>query len=149
MVKSTLSKSKIVIIICLSIILFIVSFCLVQHFRKKSIALRAVNDMYTFVSYDSLAQNNMPDLQKICTKEVYDKLALQNTDRALTTYLKFKNEPVKVNIIKTTDEYIIYSLETDAITRTRKFVFFYNVNLLGKINDVSEAELYDFYTNDN
>ena len=138
-------KYKSILIVVLVIILLISSFFIFQRFRRKTIGLEAVNDMYTFQNYDSLYQNNMGKLKEITTPEIYKQLTATNVDRALTTYLKFQNTTVTVEPIKVTDSYIIYSLKTTAITPTRKFCFYYHTNLFGKIDEVYEAELYGFY----
>ena len=136
---------KSVIIVVIAMVMLVAAFFIYQRMRSKDIGLEAVNDMYTFENYDSLYQNNMGKLKDITTPEVYKQLTVDNLDRALTTYLKFKDMAVTVKPIKVTSSYIIYSLETKSITPTRKFCFFYHTNLFGKIDSVYEAELYGFY----
>lgn len=117
----------------------------VHKIEGRKTAQEAVKLMYEFESYDDVYQKQMQDLAKITSKEVYNSVTVENIDRALTTYLKFKGHPSKVEIIDATDNYVIYSLDTESITHTRKFVMFYHTNFLGKIDSMKEAELRDFY----
>ena len=117
-------------------------------YETPKLGVRAVEDMYTFTSYSELVKNDMPDLQKITTPQVYNKLAYTNQERALTTYMKFAGKPTSVNILASTDEYVVFSINSPAINPNRKFIMFYNVNLFGNISEVHESELYNMYIND-
>lgn len=111
----------------------------------KKTAKEAVMLMYDFDSYDNVYKEHMASLKKITTDEIYNNITVENIDRALTTYLKFKGHPSKVEFIEVTDNYVVYSLDTESITQTRKFAMFYHTNWLGKIDSMKEAELRDFY----
>ena len=108
-------------------------------------AEEAVMLMYNFESFTTLYQEQMDRLQKIVTPEIYNEITVENMDRALTTYLKFKQNPSKVTILEKEENYIIYTIESDSLTSGRKFVMYYDTNLFGKINEMKEAELRDFY----
>jgi hypothetical protein len=116
---------------------------LTNTYKQAQVGLLAVKYLYHFSSLEEL-DANMDELKKISTPEVYRKLTIDNTDRSLNVYLKFKNKPVFVIPDKATDNYIIYRLQTENISNFRKFTFFYEVNKQGLISDVREAEIIDF-----
>lgn len=107
------------------------------------IGMKAVRYMYHFQSLKEL-DDNMDRLKKITSDEVYEKLTIDNTDRTLRVYLKFRNKPVIVNVEKATENYVIYSLISENISANRKFVFFFETNREGTIVDVRESEVVDF-----
>lgn len=111
----------------------------------KQTIQEAVMLMYQFDSYGQVYSEHMSELKKITTDEVYTKVTVTNVDRALSSYLKFKGHPSKVNVIKVTDTYLIYNLVTESITENRKFVIYYGTNFRGQIDSIQEAELRDFY----
>ncbi|WP_304427986.1 hypothetical protein [uncultured Clostridium sp.] len=114
--------------------------------QKTSIGEKAVMLMYDFEdAYD--LDSHMKDLKRITTKEVYNELTINNADRTLNTYLKFKDNSVDVEIIKSTRNYILYRLNTESLTTNRKFMFTFDTDIWGKINYVREMEIIDFYPN--
>lgn len=110
---------------------------------REELGLLAVKYMYNFQNPYEL-DDNMESLKVITTDEVYDNLTIDKTDRVLNVYLKFKGKPVLPVIEKSTEKYIIYRLETDAISSSRRFVFYFDVNNKGKISWIREGELVDF-----
>lgn len=112
----------------------------------QEIGKAAVLSLYNFQTVEELS-DQMDDLKKITTEEVYNQLTVDRTDRALNVYLKFKAKPTVVQFETITDSYIIYSLATESIQADRKFAFFYNVNKNGLIDKVRESEIVDFTTN--
>lgn len=140
---------KSIIVTALLVVTIPVScFALFNHFHKidgMRTAEEAVMLMYNFESFTTLYQEQMDKLEDIVTPKIYEEITVKNIDRALTTYLKFKQNPSKVTILEKTDRYIIYTISSDSLTSGRKFVMYYSTNLLGKINEMKEAELRDFY----
>lgn len=118
----------------------------VNYTQKESTGIEAVNLMYDFSDVYEL-DSNMSKLEDIMTPEIFKEVTIDNQDRALNTYLKFKKNPVKVEIIKSTSSYVLYRLHTDSITGNRKFMMTFDTNLLGKINYIREMEIIDFYPN--
>lgn len=117
----------------------------VQKLEGMKTAERVIKLMYEFDSYDDVYESNMKELKTLTTEDIYKEITVENVDRALTTYLKFKGHSSKVEIIDITDNYVMYSLDTESITQTRKFCMFYHTNWLGRIDKMQEAELRDFY----
>lgn len=118
----------------------------VNYTQKESTGIEAVNLMYDFSDVYEL-DSNMSKLEDIMTPDIFKEVTIDNQDRALNTYLKFKKNPVKVEIIKSTSSYVLYRLHTDSITGNRKFMMTFDTNLLGKINYIREMEIIDFYPN--
>lgn len=114
--------------------------------QKANTGVKAVELMYDFKTAYEL-NDQMSELKKITTTDIYRELTIDNADRTLNTYLKFKNKPVEVEIIKSTDNYVLYRLNTEVITTNRKFMFVFDTDWLGRINYVREMEVIDFYPN--
>lgn len=132
-----------VISLYLIFVLFFVCGITVDKHLARLRAEEAVRLMYDFVSPEELA-GNMERLSKICSKDVYEKLTIDNEDKTLQTYLKFKNKPVSVKILECTNNYVLYSLETEYISAEREFIFTYKCHF-GKIVDANEMECISFY----
>lgn len=107
------------------------------------VGVQAVGYLYNFSNLEEL-DRNMEKLRKITTEEVYEQLTIDNTNRALSTYLKFKGKPSYVTIDDQTNSYVSYHLKTAEVASSRKFIFMYNVNSSGLIDKVREVEAIDF-----
>lgn len=144
-INLNLNKTLSVTLITLTVISTLSVVGLSIHLNKmKKLGVEAVNYMYNFSDVKEL-DANMPKLESITTKEVYSGLTIDNMDRALNTYIKFKNVPCKVRVLKNTHNYVLYTLDTDALSSGRKFLFLFDVNKAGKISYVREVEAIDFY----
>lgn len=113
--------------------------------QKKELGISAVKYMYEFTELQQL-QLNMVDLKSITTKPVFNQLTIDNEDRSLYTYVKFKGETTSVDVKKATSNYVIYSIVNDNVNSERRFIFMFDTDTSGKISWVREAELYDFVT---
>lgn len=130
---------------------FIAIVALIVHYNrskitdemKEQLGIKCVKTLYEFSSGTELDQN-MSVLKELCTDAVYSDLTIDNEERTLTTYLKFENKPVKVNIVRSTADYVYYSLDTDAIDADRLFIFNFNVNKYGQIDWIKECECIEF-----
>lgn len=111
--------------------------------RNEQTGVRAVKLLYQFSTVEAL-NGNMGSLKKITTEAVYNQLTVDNEDRTLNTYLKFKGSSCKVEVIRYTDSYVLYSLDTENVGEDRVFVFLYKCNKSGKIAWVRECECLDF-----
>lgn len=134
---------SVIVLVCVFIILMNVN----KTVRDTELGLTAVKYLYHFSGLEEL-DDNMDRLREITTPEVYEQLTIDNTERALNVYLKFKNNPTLVVPDKVTNNYVVYSLETDSLSSFRKFAFFFNVNREGKIDYVRESEVIDFVGSD-
>ena len=116
--------------------------------KMAEIGEEAVKLLYDYGTVEQL-DYQMSGLKKITTEEVYNQLTIDNEQRTLNTYLKFKQDAVTVEIVKSTSQYILYRLHTNNISSERLFVFFFNVNGDGLIDEVREVEAIDFISNYN
>lgn len=110
--------------------------------KSKSLGVKAVMLMYNFDTIEQLSEQ-MAELREITTPEIYEELTIDNEDRTLNTYLKFRGNPVTVSIIKATGDYVMYSLTSESIGTDRIFMFLYETDNQ-KINYVREVECIDF-----
>ena len=103
-------KSIVFVTVCALALLITVSTANMNK-QKAQIGEQAVKLMYQFVDLQQL-QLNMIDLKSITTEPVFNQLTIDNEDRTLYTYMKFKGITTSVNIKKATSTYIIYSIVT-------------------------------------
>ena len=110
---------------------------------KADLGVELVKAMYDFENPYELAKN-MLVVQKLVTADVFSDLTIDNEQRTLSTYFKFKDASVHVNVLKSTDSYVLYSLDSEAISADRKFILIFSVNEEGVINEVKEMECYEY-----
>lgn len=110
----------------------------------RSNAEKLVNYMYTFNSIEDL-KARQDKIKGLVTKDAYQFVELNNMEHSLQAYLKLKGKSSKVDIQNVTDDYVIYELDSEAITPGRTFMLMYGTNFLGKLNRIREAEVVDFY----
>lgn len=132
-----------IIVTCTIVIVLKISSVLNYNHDCAALGVQAVKAMYNFSSPEEL-DYQMYSLQQITTDDIFNQLTIDNTNRTLSTYLKFKSKPVTVHVIESESNYVIYSLETENVSENRKFVFFFHVNTRGLIDKVEEVEAIDF-----
>lgn len=110
---------------------------------KADLGVELVKAMYNFENPYEL-DKNMLVVQKLVTEDVFSDLTIDNEQRTLSTYFKFKDASVHVNVLKSTDSYVLYSLDSEAISADRKFILIFSVNEEGVINEVKEMECYEY-----
>jgi hypothetical protein len=114
-----------------------------KEYETESIGLELVNALYNFSSPYEL-NRQMEIVNAITTESVYNDLTIDNEERTMLTYLKFKDSAVTVHVIDNGPNYVRYYLETDAIDSSREFILFYQINDDGLISEVEEAEYVKF-----
>ena len=101
--------------------------------------------MVSMVSCFAVTLNkNMLKIRNLTTQSVYNQLTVDNEERTLNTYLKFKGDATSVNVVKATSSYILYTLTNKNIDKDRVFIFMYDCNSKGKLSNVRESECLDF-----
>lgn len=110
---------------------------------KADLGVELVKAMYDFENPYEL-DKNMLVVQKLVAEDVFSDLTIDNEQRTLSTYFKFKDASVHVNVLKSTDSYVLYSLDSEAISADRKFILIFSVNEEGVINEVKEMECYEY-----
>lgn len=110
---------------------------------KGSKGEEVVKLLYDFRKIDDLAKQD-EKVKSLLTEEVYKELTVRDAERALNTYLKFKQNPCSVEILEKRPGTIIYTLNTNSLSAGRVFIFTYDVNIWGKICYARELEGIDF-----
>lgn len=150
MKKSLKGSSKFVITIAIiSVVLSII--CAILYYWQRTevyknaakIGEQAVLLMYDYGTVEQL-DYQMMSLKEITTEAVFNQLTIDNEERTLNTYLKFKQDAVSVNVIKSTNTYVLYSLNTPNIASSRRFIFMFELDQNGKVCWVREVEAIDF-----
>lgn len=147
--KRTTTKFSIVIAILTLVVVSIISCLAITlnikriEVKKTNTAIEIVQDLYQFSKVEDL-DKNMLKIKDLTTKSVYNQLTVDNEERTLNTYLKFKGDATSVNVVKATSSYILYTLTNKNIDKDRVFIFMYECNEKGKISSVRESECLDF-----
>lgn len=111
--------------------------------EKELLGIELIEAMYNFDSpYQLDAQ--MSIVKSITTEDVFNDLTIDNEERTILTYFKFKDCGVKVKIISSSENYVYYKLQSDVIDKNRTFIMFFSVNQDGLIDWVEEAECVKF-----
>lgn len=140
------------IIVIILLILLVIGFAYIPIHRNvsKANAIDLITNMFQFNNYSDLNNLNMPKLEKLTTKPVYDKIKLEsNLDRAISTYLQFRDKPCNVTIVTVTNNYIVYTLENEFVSDQNKYITFYKTNFFGKISEIKECQIRDAFTSTN
>lgn len=111
---------------------------------KRQLGENAVLAMYDYNNAEQL-DAQMTLLRAMTTEDVFKQLTIDNKVRTLRVYYKFKQDSVHVNVIKSTDKYVLYSLDNENIDEDRIFIFIFDIDG-GKISYVREEECIDFVT---
>lgn len=149
-VKKSRSLFQLIVLLILLVIMVLVLLIFrstTNSARDVEQGLRVIKYLYNFTTLQEL-DDNMDRLREITTPEVYEQLTIDNTDRALNVYLKFKNNPVFVVPEMVNRSYIIYGLQTKSISSERRFAIFFEVNKQGQVSKVRESEVVDFVNTD-
>jgi hypothetical protein len=101
--------------------------------------------MYRYNSVDELTAN-MRGLSKIVSTSIYDQITVDDPNRSLYTYFKFKLDPVDVIIMDSRPGYIEYAISNINIDSTRRFALLYRIRM-DKIVSFREIELVEMPNN--
>ncbi len=111
--------------------------------NKTELGEELVMAMYNFETPYQL-DSQMLIIQTLTTADVFNDLTIDNEQRTITTYLKFKDCGVKAEIISSGEDYVYYKLDAEVIEENRTFIMFFRVNEDGLIDWVKEAECIEF-----
>lgn len=111
--------------------------------NKTALGEELIMAMYNFETPYQL-DSQMLIVQTLTTSDVFNDLTIDNEQRTITTYLKFKDCGVSAEIISSGDDYVYYRLNSDVIEENRTFIMFFRVNEDGLIDWVKEAECVEF-----
>lgn len=110
------------------------------YFGKEN-AKALINLLYDFDNVEEI-DTRYADIKKLTNEAVYKQIT--SLDRTLRAYLRMEGNSADVNIIRETDKYIIYEIETPSLTQGRKFMLLYETGITGKIVEAKEVEIVDF-----
>lgn len=104
--------------------------------------------LHALYDYEDLVafSDNIEVLESLTTSEVFHRMTMDNADRILSVYLKFRGNTSKVNIVESGDGFIIYSLVSESIEPERLFLYTYEVEG-GLVSSINEGEITPFVTN--
>lgn len=118
---------------------------LLQRFVVHDVGLQLVRNLYEFETSEQLAYENMPHLQKIVTPEVMKSISINNEENTLNRYLKFKNKPTKVQIIRHETSgrngVIVFKIDNEHIEKYREFMLIYRSSLFGTVTELKQYEI--------
>ncbi|MGL4950168.1 MAG: hypothetical protein ACRC5M_07270 [Anaeroplasmataceae bacterium] len=145
--NKTIYESILVSIIV--VLLVIIGFMfMAMRTPKETEGAKVVKLLYNFDTIEQLAVQDY-DLEKLTTESAYKYLTVTNSDRALNTYLKFNKKPTEVQILRegysSKGGYVLYTLNTTALSAGRKFLFMYDLED-GLVTNPREMECIDFKT---
>lgn len=148
--RRRLSSALLLLLVIMILVFLALSFGKASNLNheREALGLQAVKLLYDFGTVAQL-DDQMSELKLITTTPIYNDLTIDNEERTLNTYLKFKNKSVTVNVIKSTSAYVLYSLKTEELSEDRVFMFLFETNKVGKISWVREMEVIDFLENAN
>lgn len=109
----------------------------------EDMGIRLVKCLYDFDSAYQL-DANMLLVKEMTTEAVFNDLTIDNEERTMLTYLKFKDCGAHVIILESDANFVRYSLDSDAIEESREFVLYFTVNREGLIDSVEEGEFVKF-----
>ena len=111
---------------------------------NTKLGMKALHALYEFHTLDEF-EENMKNFESYVSKDVFQQMSIDNSDRILGVYLKMKGNSCTVDVVDSTSDYIVYRLISDSIEEQRLFLFCYKVKG-NKIIEIKEAELFSFPT---
>ena len=104
-----------------------------------------VKTMYEFQSPAELAANQLV-LRDLVTEADYYQLCVDNELRTVNAYYKFGYSPSRVDIVEFARGFVLYRLENENIDRSDLWVLLYNVRGDGRLENVREYKLRNYFT---
>lgn len=134
-------KSVLVGVLSAFVVVGIVAFNSAHAYFGRENAKELIRLMYDFNKVEEI-DTRYGDIKKLTSESVYKLLT--SVDRTLRAYLRMEGNGAEVHIIRESDEYIIFEIETPSLTQGRKFMLLYEAGITGKIVEAKEVEIVDF-----
>lgn len=134
-------KSVLVGVLSAFVVVGIVAFNSAHTYFGRENAKELIRLMYDFNKVEEI-DTRYGDIKKLTSESVYKQLT--SMDRTLRAYLRMEGNGAEVHIIRESDEYIIFEIETPSLTQGRKFMLLYEAGITGKIVEAKEVEIVDF-----
>lgn len=111
------------------------------------VGVYTVKLMYDFETPRELVQNQAL-LQEVLCSEEFERLQLDEPNRTVNAYYKFKYSKSQVIVEDSSPGFVLYRLLNDNIDYNTLWVFRYSVNSDGKLCDISEYQFYGDYSSE-
>ena len=108
---------------------------------KLDIGVYTVRLMYEFDSPKEMVMNQSL-LQDVLHPDEFERLKLDEPNRAVNAYYKFKFSSSHVVVEDSQDGFVLYRLVNDSIAPNIRWVFMYSVDDNGKLYDIHEYEFH-------
>ena len=101
------------------------------------VGVRCVKLLYEFDLPEDILDNQQL-LMSVLTEEEFERLTVDNTNRAINAYYKFQYSPSHVVVDEYGPGYVRYRLENEYIDSDEVWVFLYELTEDGRITNVRE-----------
>lgn len=129
----------IIILACFLVVINLLS--IVGRRNYSDVAEEVLSCLYTYTSDENTAMQ-LESLKVLVTPEVFDQLTC-TSEYSNFTYIVWKKEFTSVRVVKSTESYVIYALQSPSFSESRRFVLFYETDKAGKLCEVRECEIND------
>ena len=126
----------------LLVALAVIYFSAEESSAKAELGVEAVKLMYNFQSVEEL-ESNQKRLARIMDEDTFYGLTYDNENRQLYTYVQYYGSHSTVNVVESTDRYVLYRIESECVESDRLFVMLFEVDG-GRIVKVKEGEFLGF-----
>ena len=137
---------SIIIFICILVFVFLLTILSVStRVRSSSFdpGVTCVKALYNFEAPADILTNQQ-FLKSILTEEEFERLKIDDTNRAINAYYKFQYSSSRVVVEDFGRGYVRYRLENDYIDPDTVWVFLYELTSEGKITNVREYSSLDW-----
>lgn len=132
-----------VTLIALVVLLSALIFSSVAFYSYKAgardVGEKLVHAFYTF-DLPTIAENDK-QIQKLTTKDIYERFTISSSARQLRVYLKFEGKPTEAKIIGHHGDTIYFYIDSEGFDPDRTFAIKYKYRW-GKITEVAEMEVF-------
>lgn len=108
---------------------------------KLDIGVYTVRLMYEFDSPKEMVRNQSL-LQEVLRSDEFERLQLDEPNRAVNAYYKFQFSSSRVVVEDSQDGFVLYRLVNENIDPDTRWVFIYSVDDNGKLYDIHEYEFH-------
>lgn len=109
---------------------------------SQDIGSRCVRLLYQFSTPQEIVDNQR-QLELLVTDEVFSDLNIDDTNRVVNAYYKFKYSTSSVNIVSSAPGCVVYTIANENIDPDSLWIFKYTLDSSGKIDWVKEYSVLD------
>ena len=130
---------SVVAVILLVNTLIVLGIYAVGRSDKLDVGVYTVRLMYEFDSPKEMVMNQSL-LQDVLHPDEFERLQLDEPNRAVNAYYKFQFSSSRVVVEDSQDGFVLYRLVNENIDPSTRWVFIYSVDDNGKLYDIHEYE---------